>query len=434
MTERFEPMRHGAALSLLAFAALAGCGADASPDMAGSGVGDGNGGGLSGGGGSAGTSSVPQGGSATGGSATGGTGGRPPDPEEELETAFEAPVATDRFVWTANPESGNVAVIDATTYAVRLARAGFRPTTVVGLPGAEDEDGAIVLNQGSSDATVLRIDAEGGLTSATLDTHAGANAVAVAPSGRFAVVWTDAAKLDREALDPTDSLQDVTVLSFGEETTSTMLSVGYRPSRVVFDADEGRALVVTEHGLSVLSLGDDPRASALVELTPNPVDDPATRDVSITPDGAFALVRLDGSRELGVVETATGARRAVDLGDFVSDLDLSADGSVAFAVTGSTSSTETTLVVIPVPVGELSSFRRATVPNVVARSVSISPGGELALLYSNAEPNPYLALLTSDDAFESVAPRALDLKAPVRAVFASPAGTHGIAFQSTDAA
>ncbi|HEX6274840.1 MAG TPA: hypothetical protein VFZ53_17480, partial [Polyangiaceae bacterium] len=145
-------------------------------------------------------------------------------------------------------------------------------------------------------------------------------------------------------------------------------------------------------------------------------------------------VRLDGSRELGVVETATGARRAVDLGDFVSDLDLSADGSVAFAVTGSTSSTETTLVVIPVPVGEPSSFRRATVPNVVARSVSISPGGELALLYSNAEPNPYLALLTSDDAFESFAPRALDLKAPVRAVFASPAGTHGIAFQSTDAA
>ena len=339
-------------------------------------------------------------------------------------------------MWTANPESGNVAVIDATTYAVRLARAGFRPTTVAGLPGAEGEDGAIVLNQGSSDATVLRIDADGAITRQALDTHTGANAVAVSPSGRFAVVWTDARKLDATKLDPTDSLQDVTVLALGDEPTATILSVGYRPSRVVFDAAEERALVVTEPGLSVIELGDDSRVSALVELTENPVDDPAARDVSITPDGAFALVRLDGSTKLGVVELATGARRGIELGDFVSDLDLSADGSEAFAVIGSAQSTVSTLVVIPVPVEstDASTYRRATVSSVVARSVSIAPDGSLALLYSNAEPNPYLAVLTSDDGFESYTPRALDLKAPVRAVFAAPVGPHGIAFQDTDPA
>jgi hypothetical protein len=434
MTEGTARVLGCAALVFAASVALIGCGDDAEMG-GGAALGGDSGGGFSGGsGGGAGTSSTPTGGSSVGGSATGGSGGRPPDPEEELESAFEAPVATDRFVWAANPESGNVAVIDATTFAVRLARAGFRPTTVAGLPGADGEDGAIVLNVGSSDATVLRIDAEGALASTKLDTHTGANAVAVAPSGRFAVVWTDAAKLDRETLDPTDSFQDVTVLSLGEEAATTMLSVGYRPSRVVFDAAEERALVVTEHGLSVLTLGEAPRASALVELTANPVDDPAARDVSITPDGAFALVRLDGSTELGVVELATGERRAVGLGDFVTDLDLSADGSVAFAVTGSTASTETTLVVIPVPVGDPSSFRRATVPNIVGRSVSISPGGELALLYSNAEPNPYLGMLVLEDTFATYASRALDLKAPVRAVFASPVGTHGIAFQTTDAA
>jgi hypothetical protein len=415
-------------------AALVGCGGDPSAQTAGA---DGIGatGGSGGTSGSSSGAAGPQGGSAqTGGSGgTAGTGIVPPEPEEELESAFEAPVATDRFVWTANPESGNVAVIDATTYSVRLARAGFRPTTVAGLPGDDDDDGAIVLNVGSSDATVLRIDAEGELTSTTLETHAGANAVAVSPSGRFVVVWTDAAKVDSETLDPTESLQDVTVLSLGEKPTSTVLSVGYRPSRIVFDALERRALVVTEPGLSVIELGDDSRVSALVELSENPVDDPAARDVSITPDGALALVRLDGSTSLGVVEVATGDRRSIDLGDFVSDLDLSADGSLAFAVIGSSASTETTLVAIPVPVGEPSSFHRATVENVVGRSVSISPGGELALLYSNAEPNPYLAVLASDDGFETWVPRALDLKAPVRAVFAAPSGAHGIAFQTTDA-
>jgi hypothetical protein len=43
-------------------------------------------------------------------------------------------------------------------------------------------------------------------------------------------------------------------------------------------------------------------------------------------------------------------------------------------------------------------------------------------------------VLTSDDGFESYTPRALDLKAPVRAVFAAPMGPHGIAFQNTDPA
>jgi len=439
MTERFDPRTLCAGVVLVGFVVIAGC---ASDDSMGEGAGVGDGSDAGGSGGAAGTSNgaggtIAQGGTApTGGTATGGTGGTPPEPEEELESAFEAPVATDRFVWTANPESGNVAVIDATTYAVRLARAGFRPTTVAGLPGADGEDGAIVLNQGSSDATVLRIDADGAITRQMLDTHTGANAVAVSPSGRFAVVWTDAQKLDRAMLDPTDSLQDVTVLVLGDEPTATILSVGYRPSRIVFDAAEGRAFVVTEPGLSVIDLGDDSRVSALVELTENPVDDPTARDVSITPDGAIALVRLDGSTELGVVELATGDRRGIELGDFVSDLDLSADGSEAFAVIGSVESTVSTLVVIPVPIEstDASTYRRATVSSVVARSVSIAPDGSLALLYSNAEPNPYLAVLTSDDGFESYTPRALDLKAPVRAVFAAPMGPHGIAFQNTDPA
>jgi hypothetical protein len=422
---------------LAAALGLAACG-EASPEGS-LPANDGNGA-ASGAGGSAptgGTNGTPQGGTATGGSApTGGTGGTPPDPEDELESAFEAPVATDRFVWTANPESGNVALIDASTYAVRLARAGFRPTTVAALPSPEGEDGALVLNQGSFDATVLRVDAGGTLHRQNLETHQGANAVAVSPSGRFAVVWTDAQKLDPEALDPTDSLQDVTVLALGDEPTQTTLSVGYRPSQVVFDAAEARAFVVTEPGLSVIELGDDSRVSALVELTQNPVDDPAARDVSVTPDGAFALVRVDGSTKLGVVDVASGERQELELGNFVSDLDLSDDGTAAFAVIGSAEASVSTLVVIPVPVttSDASSFRRATVPSVVARSVSMSPDGSLALLYSNAEPNPYLAVLASDDAFEHVSSRALDLKAPVRAVFAAPSGPHGIAFQATDPA
>jgi hypothetical protein len=437
VTNRYEKKTVlGAFAPVLGVLVLGACGEES---MGGSGgLSDGSGSGTGGGftGGSGGTLGIPNGGGSnagTAGSSTGGSGGTPPEPEREIESAFEAPVATDRFVWTANPESGNVAVIDATTHAVRLAKAGFRPTTVAGLPGAEDEDGALVLNEGSEDATVLRIDADGTLSSITLETHPGANAVAVSPSGRFAIAWTDATKLDPTKLDPTDSFQGVTVLSLGEDPASTVLSVGYRPSQVVFDANEERALIVTEPGLSVISLGDDSRVSALAPLSEDPVETPAARDVSITPDGTFALVRLDGSTKLAVVEVASGERDEIELGDFVTDLDLSDDGATAFAVVGSAEATVSTLVVIPVPVETTGGamYRKLEVPSVVSRSVSMSPDGSLALMYSNAEPNPYLAVLTSDDGFANHVARALDLKAPVRAVFAAPRGPHGIAFQDT---
>jgi hypothetical protein len=196
---------------------------------------------------------------------------------------------------------------------------------------------------------------------------------------------------------------------------------------VAFDGDETRAFVVTEPGLSVIALGDEPRAEELVELTDRPVSDQSVRDVSITPDGKLALVRVDGSTELGVVDIAERRLRTLDLGDFVTDLDLSRDGKLAFAVAGAE------LVAVPVPPGDAdpSSFPRASVTGALARSVSLSPDSALALLYSNADPNPYLGILTSDDDWESFAGRAVDLKAPVKAVFAAPDASHGIVFQVT---
>ncbi|HEY3494906.1 MAG TPA: hypothetical protein VGK73_09480 [Polyangiaceae bacterium] len=357
----------------------------------------------------------------------GGGAGMPPKPEQELESAFEVPVATDRFVWTANPETGRVALIDAETYEVRLAEAGLRPTTVAAVPNEDGEDTAIVLNADSGDATLLRVNAERELTTLVVSTHLGANAVTVAPSGRYAVAWTNAAAFADGELDTTDGLQDVTVIAFGEEPRSTILSVGYRPSRVAFDRDETRAFIVTEPGLSVVALGEEPRADELVELTDRPVSDQSVRDVSITPDGELAVVRVDGSTELGIVDIAQHERRSIELGDFVTDLDLSRDGTQAFAVVG------TELVAVPIPPGNADpgAFPRASVTGALARSVSLSPDSELALLYSNADPSPYLGILTSDDDWESFSGRAVDLKAPVKAVFAAPDARHGVVFQST---
>lgn len=384
---------------------------------------EGNGSGATGSGGTG--LGIPNAG--TSGSSSAGTAGMPPEPEMEIESSYEAPVATDRFVWAANPETGRVALIDAETFEVRLAEAGLSPTVVAAVPRADEgTDAALVLNTGSEDATLLEINAAGELARSMLDTHAGANAIAVTPNGRYAIVWTNAAAVTGEPLDPTDSAQDITVLKLAGGLESTQLSVGFRPSAVVFDDSEERAFVVTEPGLSVIELGSSPRVGAHVELTASPADASA-RDVSVTPDGELALVRLDGSTSLGVVSIDSGQREDLELGNFVTDLDLSSDGRRAFAVVGDE------FVVIPVPVAgaDPATFTRTRVSDVIVRSVALSPDATLALLYSNASESPYLTVLSGSGDFADAIGRSVDLKAPVQAVFAAPDARHAIALQAT---
>src|SRR5690242_3826031 len=89
-------------------------------------------------------------------------GAAPGEParEREVESDYEAPVATGRLVWIANPKSGRVALVDATTLEVRTVEAGNGPTYLAGVPN-QAEDTTVVLNVLSQDATVLRAGAQG---------------------------------------------------------------------------------------------------------------------------------------------------------------------------------------------------------------------------------------------------------------------------------
>lgn len=88
------------------------------------------------GGGWAGTSGAAgTGGSGVADSGVGGGAGATA-PERELESSFLSPIATGKYVWAANPESGRVALVDAVSYEVRLAEAGGRPHLPGRRPGS----------------------------------------------------------------------------------------------------------------------------------------------------------------------------------------------------------------------------------------------------------------------------------------------------------
>lgn len=350
--------------------------------------------------------------------------GMPPvvvPPEVELEASFLAPVVTGKYVFSANPRSGRVAVIDADTFAVRLFNAGFGPKYLTAIPG---ERGAIVINELSHDATLFRhAGDEVSVAEEALPVHAGANAWAVTPDGRFAIAWTRAEAQDE--LDPTGGSQDITVLDL-ERMRSKRLSVGFHPTQVAVDDAGARAYVVTDDGISVVTLGDEPLVSLLARVSLDPLEEPAARDVSILPDGSFAIVRVEGSSQLRLVNLAREDEPALyDLGAPIADVDLSSDGSLALAALPGYA--QIALVPVP-PTGPAESFERVTIPGEIASSVTLSDAAELALLYQNGADNSHLTILDLREGMGR-ALRTVDLKGPVSAAFVAPGADSAIALQ-----
>jgi hypothetical protein len=372
-------------------------------------------------------------------------------PEVEREASFRAPVVTGPYVWAANPDSGRVAVIDATTFEIRSGQAGNRPTYVVGLDVPGGARRALVINAGADDASLLELSNDG-LQISRVPLHQGADSWSVSPDRRFAIAWTDRERA--EQLDPTDGFQDITVLELGEQgsLSATRLTVGYRPSSFSFDAQSRRAFGITEDGISIVEL--TPGAVRLSQLVPLPSARGVQPDVSITADGARALARIEGSSILYDIDLSSGQTRPIDLGADITDLDLSADGTRAVAVIrartieaappdagaappgdagpdagapdepDAVSVSEAVFFAVPGGLVDAAERRSLSIPNGGVGSVSLSPDGTRAVLFSNALGSGQVTLVAPDLSYRSV-----DLIAPVRAVFVSADGSHAIALQ-----
>lgn len=356
---------------------------------------------------------------------TGGSGGAPPivvPPEKQLEESFLAPVTTGKFVFSANPKSGRVAVIDATTYAVQLFNAGFAPTYLTALP---DNHGALVINAQSHDVTWFDVDGDAvSIVDAPLPVHIDANAWATSPDGRFAIAWSSVT--GAQTLDPTAGSQTITVLDL-EKRTSKQLSVGFHPTQVVVDDKSEHAYVVNDDGVSVVALNDDSEVTLLAPVSEDINENARTRYVAVSPDGAYAVVRADNSSELRVVDlTRDDSLVAYDLGAPVTGLALSKDGKLAVAAVPGFA--QVVLVPMP-PQGPAAGFERVPIPGEIASSVALSEGSELALLYQTGEPNSHLTLLDLRKD-QNHALRTVDLKGPVMAVYAAPGAASAIAFQT----
>lgn len=385
------------------------------------------------------------------------------DPEQEVESSFRAPVVTGRYVWSANPDSGRVAVIDAESFEVRSVEAGLRPTEVAALDSDETTARAIVLNRGSADATLLSMDTAGSFSTVTVPTHRGADQWSIQAQGNFAIAWTDFR--NAASLDPTDGFQDITVIDIAdpEAPIAVRLTVGYRPSAFYFNADGSQAFAVTEDGVSVVDL--EPGRVRLSPLVALPSSTDLQPDVSVLPDGSLALARIAGESRVHVIDLeAAGAVTTLEMGGVLTDLDISSDGSMAVAVirngqqqvtvagdagviadagvpgevadSGVAASTDAGVetsadryseaIFIPLPAGLTDSglWQRVRSTREFFGSVVLSPNADQAVLYTTLGNGGRVTLLNATREARSV-----ELFAGVQAVFITPDGSHAVVLQ-----
>jgi hypothetical protein len=398
----------------------------------------------------------------------------PLPPEMKVENQFKAPVATGNFVWTANPTSGRVAYVNASTFAVETSPAGNGPTYLAAVKDAvhPNDDVAIVLNVFSHDATLLRVNAQGTLTTQTYASTDDANSWAISPTGHWGIAWTDATFVDNA--DPTQGFQFLAVMDLSATATdpqvpapSTIVAVGYRPAELAFSSDDSRAFAVTDDGISVIDLKDgtptlirqDPLSatgavtadggadagalqSGVDAATPDAQADAGsaadgsggvtgdsggtvvasgTPDVSFTPDGKYALVRRDGLPNVTIDALADGSLTTIPLPSAPTDLTISPAGNFAVAVLRDTS----TVVILPIPdvITDPSGITSIPVAGPTIGRALVTNQGKSVVLFTTVAPVESLTLLTLG---APPAVRNITLHGSVQAVFPSSDGQYAI--------
>ncbi len=137
-------------------------------------------------------------------------------------------------------------------------------------------------------------------------------------------------------------------------------------------------------------------------------------DVSVTADGSYAIARREGSPELLLVNLKTHTVTSLVLSSPVTDLDLLPSGTQAFAVLRD----ESKLVSIDIPDGFAGGAPSTSYQfdGVTIGSVTLSPKGKYAVLYTTAVPSESLVVLD----FAQDEYRIVGLTKAIRAIAIAP--------------
>jgi len=254
-------------------------------------------------------------------------------PEEEEEVNYLAPQGSGRYVFISDEPNNAVVVVDSETLGIQVVPVGIRPTQLVSLAD-ENQSKVAVINLGSNEVTLLKVDEKGQVSSTELPVRPDTNALVASQDGRFIVAFHDPRFTEESGAPTTD--QDITVLTTGDnETAAYDLSVGMHPWKVVFDEDSTRAFIINEHAIDIIDLNNIKTLTDPMQVKPfeSGSYDAANADIEIVPNGSLALCRKTGSKQLVAAWLdGSGKKHTYDLKAVPTDLDIEKDGEFGMLV------------------------------------------------------------------------------------------------------
>mgnify|MGYP002640410326 CR=1 FL=1 len=345
-----------------------------------------------------------------------------PAQEEEMDFDFQAPQASEHYVYVAATARDSLVRINAETLDIRLIPVGGAPTQVATLPAG---DVAVVLNSGTDDLSIVRSTEESDDVT-TLEILPHLNTIEISPDGRHAIVFYNHKRA--EQYDPVGDLQTILVISLtdGNEAVSRV-STGFHPTDVFFHDSLPMAYLITDDGVGILDLEDtqDGDITPVVAVADDLMEDPELREVVVTADGEYALVRNQGSASLGVVSLVDETIHTTQLPGIATDVDLVPGKHQALLVLRE----ESLALVVDLEglmAEEEDAVETVDISGTQAGAAVVSRDGNRAVLYSTVGGTKAVSVL---DLVEAGHPwTAVPVQKTVVGVDISPLGTTAVIF------
>ncbi len=353
--------------------------------------------------------------------------GPPPDPELEINFDLKAPQASEHYVFIAATERDSLVRITADeSLEIRLIPVGGQPTTVATLA---DQDVALVINSGTHDLSIVR-STEAKDSVKTLDILPYANTIAVAPDGRFAIVYYS--EEAAEPNDPVGDFQTVAVVNVQAEKEEVLqVSTGFHITGVYFHESLAIAYLVTDDGVSLLDLEgvEDGDITPIVNVAEDPLEDPSMREVLITSSGDYAVVRNLALPRLTVVDLKSGGMTTVEVAGLPTDVDL-VPGSNRFLAMLREQGLAYVVDLDGVLAEEAAAVVEIDVSGSLAGAALVTPDGSRAVLYTTIGGTKAIALLELNKA--GYPWKSYSVQKSVLAVAVSDAGGTAVVFHEAE--
>ncbi len=294
-------------------------------------------------------------------------------------TAFElrGAVATGGYVFVAAPGSATVFRVDAKTLKAIAVPVKPAPMQIAVAPQSGT---ALVLHEGSSQIGIL-VAKGSAITTSFVTADAGFDTIVCAPDSPYAIAYRDFDLPGATNI----GLQSVAVIALTNGVAQVRhASVGFRPRDVLFAAG-GRALVITDDGVSVIDLAG---AKEGVIAAPRPIalDTPPSqvRDVIGAGQGAWVLQRTQYRDYLQALHVSSGTTVKIPLGSVPTDM-RAIPGNDGLVLVALGQADELAVVSLPAsPTETISPASHIALGNGGADLIRLTDDGKGAVLFSSA--------------------------------------------------